>query len=243
MKNQTVQRCVALGLGLLWMVSGGSSARADGVGVRRPIVRISVFNDAGVQGGTVRLAERDASEVFRDAGIETEWRNCGGEDNASEVGAGEVGAPCAEVSFPARLVLRIEKRPHGLVPEVFGVAYLSQDGQGAYCDVFVEPMQELQKLYPVGLDAVLGYVAAHEIAHLLLGRHSHTPSGLMKARWDSRTIEELRRGMLGFNSTQSAVMVERLEFARRNADDGLVTMAGAEPATFSVLPARCPNSH
>ena len=47
--------------------------------------------------------------------------------------------------LPVKLVLRIISRPRGLVPEVFGVAYLSQDGQGAYCDVFVEPMVELQR--------------------------------------------------------------------------------------------------
>jgi hypothetical protein len=86
-------------------------------------------------------------------------------------------------------------------------------------------------------------VAAHEIAHLLLGANSHSPNGLMRAHWNSQTIEELNHGLLGFNSAQSSVMMERLELARDTANDGLVIMAGATPSALSPLPAQCPNSH
>jgi hypothetical protein len=239
MRNQTLQRWVSLGLGLAWMATAGvSTAWADGGRPRKATVRISVYNDAGLNHGTLRRAEEDAAEVFRQAGVETEWKNCGG-DNVEGSGAKQ----CGEVEYPTRLVLRIEKQPRGLVPEVFGVAYLSEDGWGAYCDVFVGPMEGLQKMYPVSLDAVLGHVAAHEIAHLLLGAHSHSASGLMRAHWNSHTIEEMRRGILGFNSMQSAAMVDRLEFARDAANDALVTMAGDSPVEFSALPVQCPNTH
>ena len=238
MKNQTVRRWVSLGLGLLGMVSmGGSSMRADSVS-RRPVVRISVYNDAGLKRGTLLHAEEDAAAVFRRAGIETEWKNCGGE----EVFAG-VGKPCNEVAYPVRLVLRIERRPRGLVSEPLGVAYLADDGKGVYCDVFLEPMEELQQIYAVSLDSLLGHVAAHEIAHLLLGLHSHTASGLMRARWGLQTMEEMKRSGLEFNSTQAAVMVERLEYAQDSAPDALVTMAGNAPATLMTLPTQCPNVH
>jgi hypothetical protein len=239
MKNQTVQRWVSLGLGLLWMASAGVSvARADGGSRTRPMVRISVFNDAGLKRGILLHAEEDAGEVFRRAGIEMDWKNCGGEEVAAFA-----GKQCNEVAYPERLVLRIERRPRGLVEEPLGVAYLSEDGQGAYCDVFLEPMEELQQLYAVNLDSLLGHVAAHEIAHLLLGLHSHSVNGLMRAHWGLRTMEELKRGVLGFNSTQAEAMVERLELARESAPDGLVTMAATQPATLMTVPTKCPNSH
>jgi hypothetical protein len=240
MKNQTVQRWVSLGLGLLCMVSmGASSMRADSGSRVRPVVRISVYNDVGLKRATLLRAEEDAGAVFRRAGIETEWKNCGGE----EVFAG-VGRACnAVVAYPERLVLRIERRPRGLVSEPLGVAYLADDGKGVYCDVFVEPMEELQQVYAVSLDSLLGHVAAHEIAHLLLGLHSHSAGGLMRARWGLQTMEELKRSGLEFNSTQAAVMVERLELAQDGAPDALVTMAGNVPATLMALPTQCPNSH
>jgi hypothetical protein len=241
MKSKTVQRWVALGLGLLWIASvGASTARADGSsGERRPTVQISVYNDAGLKRGTVRFAEEEAATVFRRAGIDAEWKNC-----PSEAISAPSGESCGEVSYPSKLVLRIEKRPRGLVPEVFGIAYLTQDGQGAYCDVFVEPMVELQRMYPVGLDAMLGHVAAHEIAHLLLGAHSHSPNGLMRAHWNSRSIEDIRRGVLGFNSAQSSLMADRLVFARDSAGvTALAVMSEPAPATFTSLPAQCPDAH
>jgi hypothetical protein len=86
-------------------------------------------------------------------------------------------------------------------------------------------------------------VAAHEIAHLLLGANSHSANGLMRAHWNSQTIEELKRGMLGFNAAQSSAMMERLELARDTADDGLVMMAGTTSLALSALPAQCPNAH
>jgi hypothetical protein len=245
MKNQTVQRWVSLGLGLLWMASVGvSSARADGGSQRRPTVRISVYNDAGLKRGTLLRAEEDASGIFRQAGIEMEWNNCGGQEAVAQAGQlSQVGKPCGEAAYPARLVLRISRRPRGLVPEAFGIAYLSQDGQGVYCDVFVAPMEELQMTHSVSLDALLGHVAAHEIAHLLLGANSHSANGLMRAHWNSQSIEELKHGILGFSSPQSSAMVERLDFARDTASDALVTMAGAIPVELSALPAQCPNTH
>jgi hypothetical protein len=246
-KNQTAQTCVALGVALTWMASiAAPNARADSAVERRPkpSVQISVYNDVGLKRGTLRLAEENAAAIFRRAGIETEWKNCPGEE-ISPQSAVELQPPCGQAAYPSKLVLRIIRHPRGLVPDVFGVAYLSQDGQGAYCNVFVEPMEELQRMYPVSLDAILGHVAAHEIAHLLLGRNSHSPTGLMRAHWNSRTIDDLRRGILDFDSTQSSVMADRIEFARDTTGitAALVTLADLPPATFSPIPPQCPNSH
>ena len=239
MKIQTVQRGLALGMSLLWIGSlGVSRAQAGGGSPRRPTVRISVYNDAGLKRGTLLRAEENAVEVFRQAGIETEWKNCGGAEIVAEV-----SKACGEAAYPASLILRIERRPHGLISEPLGVAYLSENGEGAYCDVFLEPMEELQRLQAVGLDTVLGHVAAHEIGHLLLGLHAHSVDGLMRARWSSQSIEDLKRNALGFNPRQSAAMVDRLEFAQATGKDGLVTMAEAGPVALSALPVQCPNSH
>jgi len=239
MKVQTVQRGFALGLSLLWIGSlGASRVYADSVRQRRPTVRISVYNDAGLKRGTLLRAEENAVEVFRQAGIEAEWKNCGGGEIVAQL-----SKTCGEAAYPASLILRIERRPRGLISEPLGVAYLSENGEGAYCDVFLEPMEELQRLQAVSLDALLGHVAAHEIGHLLLGMHAHSVDGLMRARWSSQSIEELKRGALGFNLRQSATMVGRLEFAQATGKDGLVTMAEAAPVAVSALPVQCPSSH
>lgn len=238
MKIQTLKRCVSLGLGMLWMASFGVlEARRDTATQRRPTVRISVYNYAGVRRGTLLRAEEHAGGIFRQAGIETEWKNCG------EVVVSQIAKQCGEVEYPSRLILRISRRAVGLVPEAFGIAFLSQNGQGAYCYIFLEPMEELQITNSVSLDTLIGHVAAHEIAHLLLGPNSHSPNGLMRAHWSLQTIDELKRGILGFNPTQSSAMIDRLEFANETASDALVTMAGTPLPSLSALPEQCPNSH
>jgi hypothetical protein len=230
MKNQTVQRWVSLGVGLLWMVSAGaSSALADGGGQGRPTMRISVYNDAGLKRATLMHAEKDASTVFDQAGIDIEWKNCGKEEIVEGMAAGK---RCGEAAYPTRLVLRIQRRPRGLIAEPMGVAFLSEGGQGAYCDVFLEPMEELQRTQPVSLDVLLGHVAAHEIAHLLLGPRSHSMRGVMRARWGMQAVEELKRGTLGFDSKQSEAMVERLEIA----DGGVLTTECKMAPEFVSLP-------
>src|ERR1700729_2716477 len=109
MKNQTERRWVSLGLALLLSGSVGvSGARADSASQRRPTVRISVYNDAGVKRGTLLRAEEQAAGIFRQAGIEMEWKNCGVEV------VSQIGTQCGEAEYPERLMLRISKRPVGL---------------------------------------------------------------------------------------------------------------------------------
>jgi hypothetical protein len=239
MRVQTAQRWLWLGLGLLWMASvGASSSLADGGSEGKPMVRISVYNDAGLKRETLLHAEEDAAALFRRAGIETEWKNCSGAEIVAQV-----GRRCSDVAYPSSLVLRIEKRPHGLNAEPLGIAYQSEDGQGAYCDVFLEPMEEVRQLYAVSLDLLLGHVVAHEVAHLLLGLHSHSVNGVMRARWGLQAMEELKRGTLEFNPRQAAVMVERLESAQGRAPSALVTMARSVAPVMMALPGQCPDSH
>ena len=42
----------------------------------------------------------------------------------------------------------------------------------------------------VPLRSLVGRVAAHEIGHLLLGRNSHSPHGLMRAGWNVKEIHQ-----------------------------------------------------
>ena len=39
------------------------------------------------------------------------------------------------------------------------------------------------------MPVILGHAAAHEIGHLLLGSNSHSPFGLMRARWSGQDLQ------------------------------------------------------
>jgi hypothetical protein len=50
---------------------------------------------------------------------------------------------------------------------------------------------------------LLGHLMAHEIGHLLLGAGNHSPTGLMRARWQQQELELIRRRTLAFTSGQA----------------------------------------
>ena len=78
--------------------------------------------------------------------------------------------------------------------EVFGVAFLSDEGTGCYSDVFYDRAMELHADWNVSLSDILGNVIAHELGHLLLGSNSHSRAGIMRAHWQGEELHRLSRG-------------------------------------------------
>jgi len=185
-------------------------------------IKVSVYDDAGVGLEVLIKSEKVASDVFERAGVGVRWLNCGIDGQLT-------GLPgCGKAEFPTRLQLRMLKRSRGLTPETFGISYLSVKGEGVYSQIFVEPVELLHKTTAMSMPDLLGHVAAHELAHLLLGTNSHSVDGLMRARWGSRELERVNQRTLLFDAGEARKMAERLiAGAKRNAE---VTMAGAVAA-------------
>jgi hypothetical protein len=98
--------------------------------------------------------------------------------------------------------------------EVFGVAFLSADGEGCYSDVFYDRVMELHANWNVSLPDTLGNVMAHELGHLLLGSNSHSGMGIMRAHWQSEELRRLSLGGLWFTNQQADHMTGKLHRAR-----------------------------
>ena len=94
------------------------------------------------------------------------------------------------------------------------MAFLSAEGTGCYTDVFYERAAKLQSAWNVNLSDTLGAVMAHEIGHLLLGSNSHTPAGIMRARWEGQELNRMARGNLLFTESQSDQMRAKLSATR-----------------------------
>ena len=140
--------------------------------------------------------------------------------------AGRVGAPaptwfgletsdCASFEWPTHLAVRVVSRSQLTTSEVFGVAFLSADGEGCYSDIFYDRVMELHANWNVSLADTLGNVMAHELGHLLLGSNSHSGMGIMRAHWQSEELRRLSRGGLWFTNEQADRMTGKLHRARR----------------------------
>jgi hypothetical protein len=71
----------------------------------------------------------------------------------------------------------------------------------------------------VSLPTLLGHAIAHELGHLFLGTNSHSPTGLMRARWQSDDLANASRGALNFSSVESQQMRNKLTAWHTQARD------------------------
>ena len=92
----------------------------------------------------------------------------------------------------------------------FGISYLSSSGTGCYSYVFYDRIAELHRIFGDNPANLLGYVMAHEVAHLLLGTNSHSASGIMRAQWYREDLDLANRGALLFSDAQAKIMKERI---------------------------------
>ena len=173
-----------------------------------PVLRVSVFDDAGVGTATLRRAEREASRVFQRADIDVIWLRCPQE----QISLGR----CTGASYPAHLQLLVVSRPRAAKTSTVGISFLSADGKGCQADVFYEPIVALQMKTHTPTAIILGHAMAHELGHLLLGTNSHSRDGLMRAQWNRGDLAEAAKGNLLFSAEESTRM--RSRFTRDDSD-------------------------
>lgn len=166
-------------------------------------VSISVFNDARVPPLVLAAARRQAEAVFQKSGIALIWIDCGSPGNWRPEGG------CQDVSFPSHLSVRLVTAKKGLSAETYGQSYLDGRGQGAYANVYAASLASAKALALINEGDLLGCVVAHEVGHLLLGKNSHSPEGLMRAKWEVGQLLDATHGNLGFSAAEAELMRAR----------------------------------
>ena len=214
---QTFRACVGLGL---FLAMGIVPVWAKRVGDPMSAITVSVYDDSQVGLDTLQEAEQVSAELFARVGIEIHWLNCGVNGELTHV-----SPECGQARFPQMLQLRLLRRSRDLKPDTFGISYLNAGGEGCYSQVFVEPIEALHQQFPIGLSTLLGYVAAHELAHLLLGSNSHSALGIMRAKWGPKDLEMANIGGLRFFDEQREKMAARVAAGIRHNEQMLAATA------------------
>jgi hypothetical protein len=200
MKFLMTVQLLGLELGLLFPVA----ATAQLIQATPVVLRVSLFDDAGVGDTILREAEREASRVFQRANIDVIWLQCP-QNTLIQISLGR----CAEASYPAHLSVRIVPWARKATMSTVGMSFLSVDGKGCYADLFYERIVELQMKSHTRTAIILGHAMAHELGHLLLGTNSHSRDGLMRAQWNRGDLAEAARGNLLFSAEESSRMTSR----------------------------------
>jgi len=111
--------------------------------------------------------------------------------------------PTAKLPLDQLIWLRIVPGSWMNGDATFGVAFLSAEGKGVYCDVYYGSVEKFHKDSDVSIPPILGHVMAHEIGHLLLGTHAHSPAGIMLPQWHGNELRRLMMGTLLFTPQQA----------------------------------------
>lgn len=142
---------------------------------------------------TLDTPETKASRIFDSIGVKIRWVN------------GPVCQPGAE---PPIMVV-VQYRSSKQFPHALGLA-LPSDGRHAW--VFYDRVRETAE--EVQLQTLLGYVLAHEVAHLLQGTIRHSVQGIMKACWDEEDRRHMETGLLVFTKFDTILIHQGLEQRR-----------------------------
>ncbi len=152
-----------------------------------PAVTAYVRSDPAVPMATLAIAQQVAAKIFAGIGVPVRWRN----GTPPENGGVAVG-------------IRVQADVLGLSPS--GLAVTSPEKGLAIISVSYKRVASRYRHDRT--PDVLGYVLAHEMAHVLQGAARHSGTGILKAHWDYKDYQEMDRGRLAFAS-EDVMLIRR----------------------------------
>jgi hypothetical protein len=184
------------------LILGGLTECALGADGSTSILTLNVriYDYAAVTEQVKYAAEREAARVFHEVGIELNWIECGNPDTAPDK-----YAACADFWDPFRFSVKILPKAMArrlpFSPRTCGYAI------PADAFVFFHCAHDLSRqIRRPGVGSILGYLAAHELGHLLLGGSGHSDHGIMKAMFHSADFFHAEQGLMRFSPEEGADM-------------------------------------
>jgi hypothetical protein len=119
-------------------------------------------------------ARRVVSSIFVGIGVQIQWR-----------GSSKCPSNAIYISFSSKIPAAVHA-----TALAYALPY-----EGTHIAVFLDRVRDMNRS---AAGRLLGYTLAHEITHILEGVARHSPSGIMKARWELHDHDLMRAGRLGF---------------------------------------------
>lgn len=166
------------------------------VSAQTSVVHVQVYDDARLQPSNLQEFVRRTQDILAGAGLSVQVKACT-KSPLPTCDIQTVGIRCLVL----RVVPGTARKMNNAVWSPLGQSFADGAG-GTYASVFLAPAQDQAAAVDVSWVIVLSYAAAHEVGHLLLGDHAHTPRGLMKAHWDKNDYRDMNQNRFHFSDEQ-----------------------------------------
>ncbi len=188
---------------------------------QNPEQTVFVYSYAQVPANSLDRAEREATRIFHQAGVEIAWRDC-----PLPTTADRRNPACEQFIGATTLIVRIVPR-FKCVPGVTNKQTLGSS-VGNLATVSFQWVQDEAASGIATPSEILGPAIAHELGHLLLRQAGHSRLGIMRPRWSR---EDFQRSPLGtFTFTPEQALSLRAEVNKH------VQEAATEAATKAATP-------
>jgi hypothetical protein len=164
-------------------------------------ITVWVYNLARVPASILTRAEKEARRIFREVGIQIEWRECL-LSSAEIVTFSDCQPNLGPTDLHLRIVPQFDPTGTPFRKTDLGFALPCQEG-GIHASVFYHRVQEIAKAGLAAPPQILGHALAHEIGHLLLGSNSHSPQGIMRADWGEGDLKKAMLELLRFSRDEA----------------------------------------
>jgi hypothetical protein len=189
---------------LAFMIGGVRPLSADDRDDTELPVTIQIHDYSHVSSGSLTRARAVVTAMYERIGVRTEWMGVvqqrlgqQGPSRRDEISR----IPIAQVTL---IILTAKMAARGHVSEgALGFAAVPEEGMGRIAYAIYDRVRDTAARAAMSEDDLLGFVMAHEIAHLMLPRGAHTDGGLMRGHWDVRDFQRIDVLKLGFSPAQA----------------------------------------
>ena len=156
--------------------------------------------------------------MMNDAGVAVGWPRC----------------PCLSPVGSGELAIRIAAASSASAPARLGFSFVDVGRKaGTLATVYADRVPAMAAIAGVDPGELLGRVIAHEIAHLLIGTHDHSPRGLMRGDWRARELAQQRPSDWVLSPFEGRT-IRQAAILRRSSE--------SPPAMTAVAAAAAPNA-
>lgn len=170
----------------LFGIVGNVSARSHRF-KNQPVIRVRIYNYAGITRLDLRNAEGRSTYLFAGAGIRIAWAV-----QTQIPGAGPPQPEDSLADFFVRIVPAFMAAGYRHDPGALGQSLVPSGVHGptpgGFANIFWDRVKDLSSNSGLSCSEVLGDAMAHELGHLLMGS-GHSAWGIMRAHWK---LQELK---------------------------------------------------